>query len=76
MCIVEERFRDDVFGIFRECVAVGVEGYYPYFGFVALRLRLVEVGHDEIAGMVADEAETRCHGIFVVVAGGEGVLSL
>lgn len=41
MCIVEEGFRDDVFGIFRECVAVGVAGYYPYLGFGALRLIII-----------------------------------
>ena len=73
---VVERLGYDVLGRFSEDVAIGVAGYYADVGVGTLGLVVIQVVHEQIAVMLADELEAGCHFILVVVAGGEGILPL
>ena len=73
---VVERLGYDVLGRFCEDVAIGVAGYYADVGVGTLGLVIIQVVHEQIAVMLADELEAGCHFILVVVAGGEGILPL
>ena len=73
---VVERLGYDVLGRFCEDVAIGVAGYYADVGAGTLGLVIIQVVHEQIAVMLADELEAGCHFILVVVAGGEGILPL
>lgn len=73
--VVVEWFHCDFFCALRKGVAVRVACNDSYFGVRILRFVVVEVVHYEIAVLLAYEVVARSHGVFAVVASGEGILS-